>query len=125
MEETSISSKPCAKEEIIDLNQITLRHFYLSDLDDLMVWRTDEKVAEFWGEPYTSKDEGINFIENIESDYLRCEAICHDDHAIGCINLFSSSRHDLSRIKCAEIGYVLGSKYWGKGITTFAVKQMV
>ncbi|XP_003610738.2 uncharacterized N-acetyltransferase p20 [Medicago truncatula] len=127
MEETFISSKPCAKEEeIIDLNQITLRSFNLSDLDDVMVWQTDEKVAKFWGEPYTSKDQGINFIENIESEYLlQCKAICHNDHVIGCIKLFSSSLHDKSRYKCAEIGYVLASKYWGKGIATCAVKQMV
>jgi len=125
MEETFISSKPCAKEEIIDLNQITLRPFNLSDLDDVMVWHTDEKVAKFWGEPYTSKDQGIKFIENTESGYLQCKAICHNDHAIGCIYLFSNSLHDKSRKKCAEIAYVLGSKYWGKGIATCAVKQMV
>ncbi|AES93700.1 uncharacterized N-acetyltransferase p20 [Medicago truncatula] len=121
IERLSISSK----EEIIDLNQITLRSFNLSDLDDLMVWHTDEKVAKFWGEPYTSKDQGINFIKNMAGKYLRCKAICHNDHAIGCIKLSSSSLYDKSRNRCAEIGYVLASKYWGKGIATCAVKQMV
>jgi len=121
MERLSISSK----EEIIDLNQITLRPFHLSDLDDLMVWHTDEKVAKFWGEPYTSKNQGINFIKNMASKYLRCKAICHNDHAIGCIKLSSISLDDKRRNICAELGYVLGSKYWGKGIATCAVKQMV
>ncbi|XP_045800674.1 uncharacterized N-acetyltransferase p20-like [Trifolium pratense] len=126
MEEKIISSKPCAKEDSIDLTQITLRPFHLSDLDDIMVWSTDEKVANFcsW-EPYTSKDDAIKFIESIETKFLRCKAICHNDRAIGCMLMFASSLDDKSRNKSAEIGYNLGSKYWGKGIATCAVKQIV
>jgi len=126
MERTSISSKPGAKEERIDLTQITLRPLNLSDLDDLMVWTTDEKVAKFcsW-ELYTSKDDGINFIENIATKFLWCKAICINDRAIGCVSLSSSSPSDKTRKKCAELGYVLGSKYWGKGVATYVVKQVV
>ncbi|CAJ2650941.1 unnamed protein product [Trifolium pratense] len=126
MEETVISSKPCANEESIDLTRITLRTLHLSDLDDLMVWTTDEKVAKFcsW-EPYTSKDDGIKFIENIPNKFLWCKAICLNDRAIGCISLHSREPDDKSRNKSAELGYVLGSKYWGKGIVTYVVKQVV
>ncbi|CAK8539175.1 unnamed protein product [Lathyrus sativus] len=122
METTFISSK----EEIIGLNQITLRPFHLSDLDDLMVITTDEKVANFcsW-KPYTSKEEGIKFIENIPTRFLWCKAICLNDRAIGRISLKSRSPHDKSRNKTAELGYVLASKYWGKGIATCAVKQVL
>jgi RimJ/RimL family protein N-acetyltransferase len=35
------------------------------------------------------------------------------------------AKYNKSRNKSAELGYVLGSKYWGKGITTCAVKQVV
>ncbi|KAK7253154.1 hypothetical protein RIF29_37632 [Crotalaria pallida] len=110
----------------IDLTQISLRTLQLSDLDDLMVWTSDEKVAKFctW-EPYNNKEEGINFIENIAAKFLWCKAICLKDQAIGCISLTSYSEHDKSRDKCVELGYVLGSKYWGKGIVTEAVKQAV
>ncbi|CAK8539176.1 unnamed protein product [Lathyrus sativus] len=126
MEGTLISSKSYPREENIDLNQITLRPLNLSDLDDVMVWTTDEKVANFcsW-EPHTSKDDGINYIENIASNFLWCKAICFNDRAIGCVSLFSSSPHDTCRNKTAELGYVLGSKYWGKGIATCVVKQVV
>jgi RimJ/RimL family protein N-acetyltransferase len=126
MERTSISFEPRGKEERIDLTQITLRTLQLSDLDDLMVWTTDEKVAKFcsW-ELYTSKDDGINFIENIATKFLWCKAICINDRAIGCVSLSSSSPGDKSRNKCAELGYVLGSKYWGKGVATCVVKQVV
>jgi len=121
MERLTISSK----EDIIDLNQITIRSLNLSDLDDVMVWKTDEKVCKLcYCKPYTSKDEGINFIENIASKYLCCRAICLDDRAIGCIMLLPSSVFK-SRNKCAQLSYVLSSKYWGKGIVTCAVKQFV
>jgi RimJ/RimL family protein N-acetyltransferase len=120
MEETCISSK----ENSIDLTQIRLRPFNLSDLDDLMVWKTDEKVDKFsFGEPYTSKEQGINFIENIAPKFQLCKAICLNDRAIGSILIYPS--YDKSRNNSAELGYVLGSKYWGKGITTCAVKQFV
>ncbi|KAK7308855.1 hypothetical protein RJT34_05139 [Clitoria ternatea] len=113
-------------EETIDLTQISLRPFKLSDLDDLMVWTTDEKVAKFctW-EPYTSKEDGINFIQNMATKFMWCRAICLNDRAIGCISLASNSEHDRSRENSAKLGYLVGSKYWGKGIVTRVVKQAV
>ena len=126
MKGTAMSSKPDAKEESVDLTQISLRPLQLSDVDDLMVWTTDEKVAKFcsW-ETYTSKDQGIDFIENKPSKFLWCRAICLSGRAIGCISLSSCSAHDKARDKSAELGYVLGSKYWGKGIVTHVVKQVI
>ena len=126
MKGTAMSSKPDAKEESVDLTQISLRPLQLSDVDDLMVWTTDEKVAKFcsW-ETYTSKDQGIDFIENNASKALWCRAICLNDRAIGSISLFSCSAQDKARDKSAELGYALGSKYWGKGIVTHVVKQVI
>ncbi|KAK7308038.1 hypothetical protein VNO77_41629 [Canavalia gladiata] len=71
------------------------------------------------------KDDGINFIQNIPTKFIWCRAICLNDRAIGCISLSSHSKHDETRKKSAELGYVLASKYWGKGIVTRAVKQAV
>lgn len=90
-----------------------------------MLWTTDEKVARYctW-EPYTSKEEGIYFIQNVASKSLWFRAICLSNRVIGCIDLFSCSGNK-SRDKSAELGYALGSRYWGKGIATHAVKQVV
>ncbi|KAK7366560.1 hypothetical protein VNO80_08553 [Phaseolus coccineus] len=114
------------KEECVDLAQISLRPLQLSDLDDLLVWTSDEKVATFctW-DPYTSKDDGINFIQNIATKFVWCRAICLNDRAIGCVSLSSNSEHDKSRNRSVELGYVVGSKYWGKGVVTLVVKQVV
>ncbi|KOM27584.1 hypothetical protein LR48_Vigan442s002000 [Vigna angularis] len=114
------------KEESVDLSGISLRPLELSDLDDVLVWTSDEKVAAFctW-DPYSSKEEGINFIQNIASKFAWCRAICLNDRAIGCVSLSSNSEHDKSRNRSLELGYVIGSKYWGKGVATVVVKEVV
>ncbi|XP_061992358.1 uncharacterized protein LOC133710330 [Rosa rugosa] len=102
---------------------ITLRHLGLSDIDDFMVWGTDEKVSRFctW-EPYASKEEGLNYIKDKILPHPWYRAICLDGRPVGAILVTPNSGNDRCR---AEIGYVLGSKYWGKGIATRAVKMVV
>ena len=102
-----------------DFSMITLRPLELSDIDDFMVWATDEKVARFctW-EPYASKEDGLNFIKNV-LPYPWFMAICLENRPIGAISVISNLGNDRSR---GELGYVLGSRYWGKGIATQAVK---
>nr|KYP74997.1 putative N-acetyltransferase p20 [Cajanus cajan] len=126
MEGASTCSTTSAREEGVDLTKISLRPISLDDLDDLMLWTTDEKVARYctW-EPYTSKEDGINFIQNIASKSLWFRAICLNDRAIGCIDLCLCSGKGRNRGKSAEIGYALGWRYWGKGIVTHVVKQVV
>lgn len=111
--------------ERVDLTQISLRPLDLSDIDDFMVWATDEKVTTFcsW-EPYTSKDDGINYIKNTASKFLWCRAISLNNRAIGSISISSCPGRDNCGANSAELGYVLGSKYWGKGIATQVVKQV-
>ncbi|KAG4907805.1 hypothetical protein JHK82_056456 [Glycine max] len=86
MEGAAICSTADAREEGVDLTQISLRPISLDDLDDLMLWTTDEKVAKHctW-EPYTSKEGGINFIHNIASKAPWFRAICINNRAIGWI----------------------------------------
>ncbi|KAK4263135.1 hypothetical protein QN277_028598 [Acacia crassicarpa] len=88
-----------------------------------MVWATDKREAKFcsW-QPYTSKDAAIDFIQNIPSNFSWCRAICVDNRAIGSVSVQCYSGNDKARAKSAELGYVLGSKYWGNEITTKAVK---
>jgi len=126
MEEIVTYSKSDAKEEysVVDLSQISLRPISLSDIDDVMVWTSDAKVAKYctW-EPYTNKEKGIDFIQNIASKSLWFRAICLRDRAIGCTEFQACSER--CRDKSAQLGYSLSSMYWGKGIATMVVKQVV
>ncbi|PRQ38588.1 putative ribosomal-protein-alanine N-acetyltransferase [Rosa chinensis] len=105
-----------------ELSKISLRPLALSDIDDFMVWATDEKVTRFctW-EPYTSKEDGIKFIKEQVLPHPWFRAICLDNKPIGAISVSSKSGNDRCR---GELGYVLGSKYWGEGIATQAVKMV-
>ncbi|KAL6187268.1 hypothetical protein ACLB2K_043382 [Fragaria x ananassa] len=101
---------------------ITLRPLGLSDIDDFMVWASDEKVARFntW-EPCASKEEGLQYIKDKILPHPWLRTICLDGKPIGIILVAPNSGIDRCR---AAIGYHLASKYWGKGIATRAVKMV-
>ena len=102
--------------------ELSLRPLDLSDIDDFMVWATDDKVSRFctW-DTYTSKEAGIDYIKNIVIPHPWFKAICLDNKAIGAISVSANNGNDRCR---GELGYVLASKYWGKGIVTRAVKMV-
>ncbi|XP_059630416.1 uncharacterized protein LOC132273475 [Cornus florida] len=106
-------------DEFLD---ITLRLLDLSDVDDFMVWATDDQVSRFcsW-ETYTSKEAAVEHIVDTIIPHPWYRAICLNDRAIGTISVTPNKGADICR---AEIGYVLSSKFWGKGIATLAVKMV-
>lgn len=102
-----------------DYSDITLRLLDLSDMDDFMVWATDDKVSKFctW-DTYSSKEDAMNYIINVVVPHPWMRAICLKGRPIGSISVTPNGGNDRIR---AELGYVLASKYWGKGIITKAV----
>ncbi|KAK2647045.1 hypothetical protein Ddye_022240 [Dipteronia dyeriana] len=121
MEDLSLQSK--VKESRDDeFSSISLRPLDLSDIDHFMVWATDEKVTRFCaGEPYTSKEKGLDFIKNKVLPHPWFKAICLGNRPIGIISVSENS--GIKRCR-GELGYLLASKYWGKGIATRAVKMV-
>ena len=70
-----------AKEHVVDLVQISLRPISLYDLDDLLLWTSDEKVFALGN----LIQKGIGFIQNIASKSLWFRTICLRDRAIGVL----------------------------------------
>ncbi|XP_059630143.1 uncharacterized protein LOC132273136 [Cornus florida] len=106
-----------------DFSDITLRLFKLSDIDDFMVWATDDEASRFcsW-ETFSSKESTMEYIVNVIIPHSWFRAICLNGRPIGSISV---TPNESSKYMCrAEIGYVIGSKYWGKGIVTRAVKMV-
>ncbi|KAK4425657.1 putative [ribosomal protein S5]-alanine N-acetyltransferase [Sesamum alatum] len=121
MDENSAKSE--GEEKVQESSNITLRPIALSDVDDLMVWATDDRVTKFclW-ETYTSKEQAVEYIKNQAIPHPWLRAVCIRNHAIGSITVTPCSGYGSCR---AELGYVLAHKHWGKGIATRAVKMVV
>ncbi|GMJ01902.1 hypothetical protein like AT2G32030 [Hibiscus trionum] len=122
MEHTSVVQSHQPKPEHECSNNLSLRPLDVSDIDDFMVWATDNKVTRFctW-DTYTNKEDGLNYIKNTVLPHPWFRAICVDDRPIGAITVSWNSGSDRCR---GEVGYVLAAKYWGKGIATRAVKMV-
>jgi [ribosomal protein S5]-alanine N-acetyltransferase len=119
----------------------TLRHWSLDDLDNLVKFANNKKIAgnltDAFPHPYTRED-GIAFISSVNPDAAlhpdgvsdpdrvrqqgRVFAIDVDGTACGTIGIFPQT--DVHR-KNAEIGYWLAEEYWGMGIISEATRQVI
>jgi RimJ/RimL family protein N-acetyltransferase len=104
-----------------------LREWNLSDATSLAenanninIWNN---VRDYFPYPY-SEEDGKQFIEMVSNKPKPAVdfAIVVDGKAVGGIGIVL--QNDVERIG-AEIGYWLGEKYWGKGIMTKAVGEMI
>mgnify|MGYP001766438208 CR=1 FL=1 len=106
--------------------QFELRKWQSSDLDNLVKHANNENIARFltdqFPHPYTRED-GERFLKNTAvHDPVRIFAISVNGEAIGSIGLFPQD--DVHRLN-AEMGYWLSEEWWGRGIVTAAIRQMV
>jgi len=106
--------------------QFSLRPWTIGDLDSLVEYANNFNIAknlmDVFPHPY-SIDDGKHFIEmatkNSPPNIL---AIKINGEGAGAIGLHP--QNDVYR-KNAELGYWLAEPYWGKGIVTQAIIQMV
>ena len=104
----------------------SLRPWSLNDVDNLIKFANNYNVAKFMMDQFPHPygiENGKMFISNATKDTpLRFFAIEVNGNAAGGIGI-----HPLTDIlrKNAELGYWLAEPYWGKGIMTKAVIQMV
>lgn len=103
-----------------------LRPWRLEDARSLCVHANNNKVSENLRDvfpfPYNLGDAEY-FIKNIASSTVNLIlAIEVDGQAVGSIGILPKT--DVYQ-RSAELGYWLGEKYWGRGITTEAVATIV
>ncbi|MBL7774378.1 MAG: GNAT family N-acetyltransferase [Saprospiraceae bacterium] len=108
------------------MTDFQLRPWRLDDLTNLVRFANNPLIAanlnNQFPHPYTPED-GEQFIrKNMEADPTRVFAIEIDGTAAG-----ASGLHPQADIFCKnlEIGYWLAEPYWGRGIMTEVVRQMV
>ncbi|KAK6913960.1 GNAT domain [Dillenia turbinata] len=104
--------------------EIILRPYDFSDVDDFIKWADDEEVIK----PsrlrhFSSREDALNYMKDNIMPHPWYRAIClSDNRPIGFIAVVPGSGPNICR---GRISYALGSKYWGQGITTMAVKKVV
>lgn len=107
-------------------NAVILRALQASDANELAILLNNKNiwdhVRDYLPYPYTLLD-AVKFIEmqkDNQNDLIY--AIQADGILAGCISL--SSKSDVYKLN-GEIGFWLGECFWGKGIATEAVKQII
>lgn len=106
--------------------KIELRPWQIDDLDSLIENGNNFEVARFMTDvfphPYT-EEAARRFIDLATTEKpKRLKAIAVDGMAVGGIGIHPKT--DVLK-KNAELGYWLGQAYWGKGIASQVVPQMV
>ena len=107
--------------------KIKLKKWELSDARDLAEVLSNKKVQNNLRDglpyPYTERDgeEYISAVLSANENETFAFAIVANEKVIGSIGVF---RQQNIHRQTAELGYYIAEEYWGKGITTEAVKQI-
>lgn len=112
----------------LETERLIIRAFTENDVDDLFEYASDEDVAAFlvW-DPHKSKADTFEFLRMSKEVFQNSDIIDwgielkENGKLIGGISI--RKWNDANR--CGDIGYVLSKKYWGKGITTEALKAVI
>ncbi|MBR2649067.1 MAG: GNAT family N-acetyltransferase [Sediminibacterium sp.] len=105
---------------------VIIRPWTLNDLPNLALYANNiniwNNLRNYFPHPYTEADAQAWLDKTIDASPLVNFAIDLDGQAIGGIGLILNS--DVY-IMSAEIGYWLAEPFWGQGIATEAVRQLV
>ena len=108
---------------IIQLDNIQIRDFRLTDVDDLVKYANNYNIARFMRDsfpyPYTETN-ALNWIEFTKANTSALSyAIANEVELIGGIGAFS--QNDVHRFS-AEIGFWIGEPFWNQGIISKSLR---
>lgn len=105
---------------------VTIRQWTNDDLPNLVLYANNKNIwnnlRNYFPFPYTEESGKAWLEKTIGATPVVSFAIDVDGQAVGGIGLILNS--DVY-IKSAEISYWLGEPFWGKGVTTEAIRQML
>jgi len=105
---------------------LKLRRWNEADLNNLVKYANNRNVAKWltnqFPHPYM-KEDGKTYLSMIANENpIKVFAIEVNGKAVGSIGIFPQS--DIHE-KSAEMGYWLAEEYWGQGIMTKAIQEIV
>lgn len=104
---------------------ITLRNFKKNDVESLTRHANNENIARSLSHRFPSpfsENDALKWITTGAKNNGIHKAIDLNGECIGSVGItFQPGEHS----HCAEIGYWIGEEYWGNGIATDALSQMI
>ena len=122
------NSNPLKEIPLLETARLVLRAFSMDDINDIFEYASIKEVTDFlpW-EAHQTFDDTKAFLKMSREMFKKYGNIdfailLKQEHkVIGGISI--RKWNDINR--CADIGYVLSSKYWGRGIITEAIKRII
>lgn len=110
---------------VLETDEVILRNFKNSDLDDLFEYAKVEEIGVNAGWiPHTSKEDSSIILNMFINDKNTFAIVYKENNkVIGSISLTKDTFRPTVNSKC--LGYVLSKDYWGKGIMTEVVKKVL
>ncbi|GIP43047.1 alanine acetyltransferase [Paenibacillus sp. J45TS6] len=116
------------EEPVFETERMILRRLDMDDLEEYFSFSSDPLVSErtLWDRHESTEDTRV-FLEKVQRSFV--EKIAYRWAVI-----YKPERRLIGRIgfihldeihSCAEIGYALSSRYWGKGITTEGLQEVI
>ena len=111
----------------LETKRLILRKLRLEDAKDVFEYASDSEITKYvtW-EPHRSIEDSINLIKFTHERYEKREGIiwgivCKENKkVIGTCDISPAIKHFR-----AEIAYAISRDYWGKGLMTEAVKEVI
>ncbi|MEL6341766.1 MAG: GNAT family N-acetyltransferase [Myxococcota bacterium] len=107
---------------ILQTPRLTLRPFRNDDVDDALSYRNDPEFARFLPhipQPFTRQDAEAFVVTNISEPWTQSPtfAVVRTGVLIGTISFEVDAN-----AAAAMLGYAIGRRWWGQGLTTEAAK---
>lgn len=111
----------------LETNRLILRLWQESDLEDLYEYAKEDGVGENAGWPKHKSIEESKQILNMFMNEKDVYAILYkeNNNVIGSVGLHDRNRLDYPDKIQKEIGYVLSKSYWGQGLMSEAVNEVI
>lgn len=113
----------------INTNSLTLRRWRENDAEALYKYASDGRVSEMALWPrHTSVDMSREVIKDFfqPNPFTLAMVLKETNEPIGCIGLVpAGAEHYRPFANEREVGYWIGFPYWGKGLTSEALKSMI
>ena len=112
-----------------DTNRLSFRYWQEADAESLYKYASDSKVSEMALWPrHTSVEMSRQVIHDffMPNEHTYAMVLKETGEPIGCIGLVpEGEEHNTTLPGEREVGYWIGFPYWGKGLTSEALKSMI